>query len=106
MTRCTVTESSGLDDDWDKDLFGEDLKAVQELAEQISAGKVSYSMYLFYLSILCIYSIYLFYVSILCIYSMYLFYVSILCIYAMHLLYVCLYKQGQGHSYESCPDCM
>ncbi|KAF6033898.1 hypothetical protein EB796_007790 [Bugula neritina] len=33
------TKSSGLDDDWDKDLFGEDLKAVQELAEQISAGK-------------------------------------------------------------------
>ena len=32
--------SSGLDDEWDKELFGDDLKAVEELAAKIQDGKV------------------------------------------------------------------
>lgn len=35
-----VESSSGLDDEWDKELFGDDLKAVEELAQRISEGKV------------------------------------------------------------------
>lgn len=35
------TESADLDDEWDKELFGEDMNAVKELAEKISQGKVS-----------------------------------------------------------------
>lgn len=35
-----ILESTATDDDWEKELFGEDLKAVQELAQKISEGKV------------------------------------------------------------------
>lgn len=31
--------SSGLDDEWDKELFGDDMKAVEELAQKIQDGK-------------------------------------------------------------------
>ena len=33
-------ESASTDDDWEKELFGDDLQAVQELAKKMSEGKV------------------------------------------------------------------
>lgn len=39
-----LIESSGLDDDWDKDLFPDDLKEVRELVEQLDVDKVGVQM--------------------------------------------------------------
>ena len=40
--------SSGLDDEWDKELFGDDTKAVEELAQKIQDGKVCAHCFLIY----------------------------------------------------------
>ena len=67
---------------------------------------VLYSMYVFYVCILCMYSMYVFYVCFLCMYSVYVFCVCILCMYSMYVFYVCFLCMYSMYVFCVCILCM